>query len=211
MDIDIDLDNLTEDDLKAFIEDVIEDMVNTGEIEAGENFEDDVDVEVEEEDTEEIEIDEAKDEDVLKAITSEEKKEEMDESKKEEMDEAKHEKEDMKEDLDEAYSTIETLKGELNEINLLNSKLLYTNKIFKAKNLTEAQKVKVLGAFDKASSVKEAKLIYETLQAGVANKKASVNAVRGRASKAIQPVEQKQPIVESDQMVARFKKLAGLI
>ena len=117
----------------------------------------------------------------------------------------------MKEDLDEAYSTIETLKGELNEINLLNSKLLYTNKIFKAKNLTEAQKVKVLGAFDKASSVKEAKLIYETLQAGVANKKASVNAVRGRASKAIQPVEQKQPIVESDQMVARFKKLAGLI
>ena len=135
----------------------------------------------------------------------------MDEAKKEEMDEAKHEKEDMKEDLEEAYSTIETLKGELNEINLLNSKLLYTNKIFKAKNLTEAQKVKVLGAFDKASSVKEAKLIYETLQAGVANKKASVNAVRGRASKAIQPVEQKQPIVESDQMVARFKKLAGLI
>ena len=53
----------------------------------------------------------------------------------------------MKEELAEAYATVKTLKSELNEINLLNAKLLYTNKIFKSKNLTETQKVKVLEAF----------------------------------------------------------------
>jgi hypothetical protein len=84
---------------------------------------------------------------------------------------------EMKKDLDEAMEIIATLRSELNEINLLNVKLLYSNKIFKSKNMTESQKAKVLGAFDKAETVKEAK----------------------------------QPIVESDEMVNRFKKLAGII
>ncbi len=65
-----------------------------------------------------------------------------------------------KEDLEEAYSTIETLKSELHEINLLNAKLLYTNKIFRNKSLTESQKVKVLTAFDKATTKKEIELVY---------------------------------------------------
>jgi len=56
----------------------------------------------------------------------------------------------------EMEETINELRQELNEVNLLNAKLLYTNKIFKAKNLTESQKVKVLAAFDKAASVNEA-------------------------------------------------------
>ena len=73
------------------------------------------------------------------------------------------EMEEMKSELEEAYSTIKTIKEELAEVNLFNAKLLYTNKIFKAKNLTESQKVKVLAAFDKAASVNEAKLVFETL------------------------------------------------
>jgi hypothetical protein len=77
------------------------------------------------------------------------------------------EKAEMAEELREANRTIRTLKRELNEINLLNSKLLYTNKIFKAKNLSEAQKLHVLSAFDKAESVKETKLVYETLKEGI--------------------------------------------
>ena len=73
----------------------------------------------------------------------------------------------------------------LNEINLLNAKLLYTNKIFKSKNLSENNKVKVLTSFDKAETVKEAKLIYETLKDGLAEKKANktVNESIGMASK----------------------------
>ena len=57
-------------------------------------------------------------------------------------------------ELEEAMSTIATLRSELNEVNLLNAKLLYVNKLFKSKNLTEAQKVKVINAFDRAETVK---------------------------------------------------------
>ena len=59
--------------------------------------------------------------------------------------------------LREALEEVDKLKSELKEVNLLNAKLLYTNKIFKAKNLTESKKVKVLKAFDKAKDVKQAK------------------------------------------------------
>ncbi len=60
------------------------------------------------------------------------------------------------EELAEAIETINTLRSELNEVNLLNAKLLYVNKLFKAKNLTESQKLKVIASFDKATNVKEA-------------------------------------------------------
>ena len=133
----------------------------------------------------------------------------MEEAKKdrEETEKMKH----MEEELAEAIETINVLKSELNEINLLNSKLLYTNKIFKAKNLTESQKVKVLTAFDKAETVKEVKLVFETLQEGLerANKKELVRENKGFASKAI-GISPKQPVVEANDMVNRFKKLAGL-
>ena len=97
---------------------------------------------------------------------------------------------------------------------LLNAKLLYTNKIFKSKNLTEAQKVKVLESFDKATTVKEAKLVFETVDSGLKSKKTYVNENLGRASKSAGMAVRKtskQPIVESDEMVMRFQKLAGII
>lgn len=116
----------------------------------------------------------------------------------------------------EAVETINILKAELHEINLLNSKLLYSNKIFKAKNLTESQKVKVLNSFDKAATVKEAKLIFETLndtfKTGKTVKRSIKENKLGSASKSIaKPNNTKQPIVESNEMVKRFQKLAGII
>ena len=120
----------------------------------------------------------------------------------------------MKEELREAYATVKTLRSELNEINLLNAKLLYTNKIFKSKNLTEAQKVKVLESFDKATTVKEAKLVFETVNSGLKSKKTYVNENLGRASKSAGMAVRKtskKPIVESDEMVKRFQKLAGIL
>ena len=115
--------------------------------------------------------------------------------------------------MNEALKTVKILKSELNEINLLNAKLLYSNKIFKAKNLNEAQKVKVLGAFDKAETVKEAKIVFETLSESFKSVKKTVNeGIIGSASKAtLAPKTSKKPIVESDEMVNRFKKLAGII
>jgi hypothetical protein len=110
--------------------------------------------------------------------------------------------------LEEMGETINELRNELNEVNLLNAKLLYTNKVFKNKSLNEAQKVKVLTAFDKANSVKEAKLVYETLMESLKLKKSPVNESMGFASKTIGAT--KAPIVESNGMVERFKKLAGI-
>jgi hypothetical protein len=196
-DEEIDLENMSEEDLKNFIESVIEDMVSSGEIEAGhEGMEDEAEVEVEDETVEEeINIDE---------ILAELKKEKTKDAKE---DETKK----IKEELDEAMAAIETLRSELNEINLLNAKLLYTNKIFKAKNLTEAQKIKVLSAFDKATSKKEAQLVYETLVEGLKSvNKTPIKENLGRASKSA-GVSVKKPIVESNDMINRFQKLAGII
>jgi len=118
---------------------------------------------------------------------------------------------DEKEDMDEMKKELDELRSELHETNLLNAKLLYTNKIFRAKNLKEAQKVKVLEAFDKASNVKEVKLIFETLNEGMVAKTATpIRENLGRASKASGNAPAKQPIMEVDPQVARWQKLAGL-
>lgn len=119
----------------------------------------------------------------------------------------------MREGEDE-MDEMEELKKELQEVNLLNAKLLYTNKIFKSKTLNESQKLRVLRAFDKATSVKEAKVIFETLNEGMTSKTVKtsmMNEIKGSASKATGFIsESKQPIVEVDPMVARWQKLAGI-
>jgi hypothetical protein len=116
----------------------------------------------------------------------------------------------VKAELNEALKTITTLRSELNEINLLNAKLLYVNKIFRAKNLTEAQKVKVLEAFDKTSTPKEAKLVFETLSEGLKEKRSNVNeSIIGGASK-VAGIAPKKPILEVDNQFARWQVLAGI-
>ena len=257
-DEEIDLEDMSADDLKGFIEDVIKDMVETGELEAGEEFEGEAGEEIEVEDDLDIpmmeekeEVEEGKAEDKEEMKESEETLDEgiMDkltaifdkvtgidkfsacQSKNWEGDECAKLKQEigyaagvkggfekgsgavMEDDVVNALAEIEALKSELNEVNLLNAKLLYTNKIFRDKNLTEDKKVKVLKAFDKASTVKEAKVIFETLNEGLISKaKSQVNEVKGSASKVMGTAPTtKQPIVESNEMVNRFKKLAGII
>jgi hypothetical protein len=242
-DDEIDLDDMSEDELKTMIEDVIGDMVDSGDLEAGgdpvelagedEEVEVDIDV-VDDVDTEEVEIDEDKKQgynarlDDAEGAKHGKKKQDMkqrradsenmekalgrrkfagDSKMKEEMNKAKKE-------LKEAYAAVRTLRSELQEVNLLNSKLLYTNKIFKAKNLTESQKIKVLKAFDKAETVKEAKRTYEVLNENLATKKTRSNLREnmGAASKAagVAPKRRKSNILPEDAMVSRFKQLAGL-
>ena len=115
-------------------------------------------------------------------------------------------------DTTEMEETINELRNELNEVNLLNAKLLYTNKIFKAKNLTESEKVKVLNTFDKAETVKEVKLVFETLtESFIATaKKAPIKESLGSASRSIAPAQAKQPIIEVNDAFARMQRLAGL-
>ena len=112
---------------------------------------------------------------------------------------------------DDMIDEVNALRAELHEVNLLNAKLLYTNKIFRAKNLKESQKVKVLEAFDKASNVKEVKLVFETLTEEVKETKTVVKENLGRASKAAGMIaENKAPIMDVNPQVARWQKLAGI-
>jgi len=215
-DDDVDLDDMSEEELKNMIEDVIEDMVNSGELEAGGDAvemvdaeDEEVDVTVDVTDTEEIELEE-------NARTDAEQEGYKDGFKDAKDDiEAELKKMKVSEELNEAKEVINHLRSELNEVNLLNSKLLYTNKIFKGKNLTENQKIKVLKAFDKAETVKEAKNIFEALNENLVAKstKSNIRESMGMASKPA-GVAPKRPLTENviqeDAMVSRFKKLAGI-
>ena len=109
-------------------------------------------------------------------------------------------KPEMEEQLNELYN-------ELNEVNLLNAKLLYTNKIFRNKSLNETQKVKVLTAFDKATSKKEVELVYETLLESLkATTKAPIKESMSSASRVLGGTTSK-PIIENDAF-ARMRELA---
>ena len=173
----IDVENMDEDELKKMIEDVIADMIQSGELEAGENYEG----EEEEAGEEEMEAGEEEMEDEEELAESEIDGLLAELSKKDKKDE---EKAKMEEELAEAIDTIKTLQSQLNEVKLLNAKLLYTNKIFKARNLSESQKVKVLSTFDKATSIKEVELVFESITNSFASaKKEVVKESLGFASK----------------------------
>ena len=127
--------------------------------------------------------------------------------------------ETMAEELEETKEALEAVKTELNEVNLLNSKLLYVNRIFKANNLTEAQKLRVVETLDNAENIKEAKLIYETIKdTFVISKgkkttpKKSIREGLGMASKAAgTSTAPKKPVLnESNDMVTRMQKLANI-
>ena len=220
----VDLENMSEDDLKTFIEDVIADMVAAGELEGEiEGKEDEVGVEDEDEESETSEEEISLEE--LIAELKERKKyggkkgdvpaskrgDKKDTAEEEGVEDYKKKLKESESKLNKAYSTIETIKTDLNEVNLLNAKLLYTNKIFRAKNLTESQKVKVLESFDKATNVKEAKLVFETLLNEVKERKLSVTESRiGGASKAAGIAPTKKPILEINDQFARWQHLAGI-
>jgi hypothetical protein len=115
-------------------------------------------------------------------------------------------------ELEEAMNTIATLRSELNEVNLLNAKLLYVNKLFKAKNLNESQKVKVINAFDRAETVREAKNVFDTLNESLNTEKAKsqIKESLSFASKSA-GVSDRQPIMEGNDFMLRMQKLAGII
>ena len=145
-------------------------------------------------------------------------KDEMDEEVKEEVEEevVNEAKEEEKSDLDQALETIGTLQKELNEVNLLNAKLLYVNKIFKSNDLNESQKVNIIAAFDKAETVKEVKLVYETVSENVVVKAKKETTIKesklGMASKATGTTASKPEVInEVSDTVRRMQKLAGII
>jgi hypothetical protein len=134
---------------------------------------------------------------------------------KEKVDEA--EEEEKEKELNEAYKTIRSLQKTINEVNLLNAKLLFANKLFRAHNMTNEQKVKVIETLDRTNSVREVKLVYSTLAenfkytSNKSTKKSISEGIASKVTKSTKPAVSKQVIAESTNFSDRFKKLAGII
>jgi hypothetical protein len=134
---------------------------------------------------------------------------ELEEAEKQGKEKGIEEGDSQEEELKLAKETIETLQESIKEINLLNAKLLYMNKIFKAKSLTESEKIKVVKAFDRNSTVSEVKNTYETLKESIQSRKSQIKESIGFASKPV-GVAPKTNIVEADAFVSRWQKIAGI-
>ena len=165
---------------------------------------------------EDIEISEDIDlEEVLKALTEEEDEEEKkDESVEESVNE---ELNTIKADLEEHRNVVKYLRGKLNEVNLLNAKLLFTNKLFRNFGLSNEQKLKVVETFDRATNLREVKLVFSTLAESFGNKVASKPSKKqeskGSSSKPVASTKPKteEVISEGFDMKERFQKLAKIL
>ena len=128
--------------------------------------------------------------------------------------------ESLQAELNEAMSTVQYLRDQLNEVNLLNAKLLYTNKLFNSFNLDQKQKLKVVETFDLSKSIREVKLSYTILSesyslGGSVVKKTNTTAktiTEGLASKPVASTAPKKELIveNSNVMALRFQKLAGI-
>lgn len=191
----IDLDNLDEETLTKFIEDVIQSMVEDGEIEPIEGEEEidlDMDLEVDADDVDTGEEEEEEDlnegEDVM----------------------------ELKTQLDEVLLVNQNILKENKDLNLLNSKLIYSLRLFKRSDLTESQKSKILDSFNTVKNLKESKLTYNILKENLEKaipRKPRYN-IQGFASKPIQTIKENhnpdQKIIQENAVFARMKELAGL-
>ena len=210
--------DVTVEELRDLIRDAIKAAMGDAEMGSDEDMETidlDMDSEGSDEDMD-IDLDmdsEEEDKDSEKKSKKDDEKEKMDERRRykgvPKMKEGSDEKE-----LEEAINTINILRSQLNEVNLLNAKLIYVNKIFKANNLNESQKVKVVNSFDKAKTLNEAKNIYEVIKDTVktsSKPKVALHESKQFASNVIGSTSAKQPILESNDVINRMQKLAGII
>ena len=167
----------------------------------------------------EEEGEEGEEEEMEESIINEEEKEEKEEKVDEKIEDEKVD-ESLQAELNEAMSTVQYLRDQLNEVNLLNAKLLYTNKLFNSFNLDQKQKLKVVETFDLAKSIREVKLSYTILSesyslGGSVVKKTNTTAktiTEGLASKPVASTAPKKELIveNSNVMASRFQKLAGI-
>jgi len=219
------LEEQDDDETDAELEEIIRELEGEEDEETEYTEEDELEAPAEEETTEEDELeapaeDEATEEDEMEGGEEDEEEDLNIESilkalKEEGEDEEEEEVAEVyKAQLKEAYDTIKSLKSTLTEVNLLNAKLLFSNKLFKSQSLTESQKMRVIETFDRAHSLREVKLVYTTLAESLKSPvKTTTKKLRteGLASKAQTTTKPKTVIAEGNDMASRMKKLAGLL
>jgi len=120
-------------------------------------------------------------------------------------------------ELKEYKEAVSFLKDKLHEVNILNAKLLFTNKLFKSYSLDNNQKLKVVETFDRAQTTREIKLVYSTLAEQFSDNnsivtKKSISESASTAVSSTKPSKESRKVISEETQVAnRFKKLAGLI
>ena len=75
--------------------------------------------------------------------------------------------------LVESEQAINTLREQLEEVNLFNAKLLYVNKLMQNRDLSARQQRAVVESLDAAKTVREAKLLYTSLTESLKSKSGS--------------------------------------
>ena len=119
--------------------------------------------------------------------------------------------------MKEYKEAVSFLKDKLHEVNILNAKLLFTNKLFKQYSLDSNQKLKVVETFDRAQTTREIKLVYSTLaeqfndNGSIVTKKSISESASTAVASTKPSTESRKVISEETQVANRFKKLAGLI
>ena len=164
-----------------------------------------------EEETVSEEEDEVSIDEIIKALR-EEDEETTDEGQRGEdkVEESEDGMEGESEELKEAYHVIKFLKGKINEVNLLNAKLLFSNKLFRNFAMNESQKMKVIENFDRASTIREVKLVFSTLAESLKVNKTKRVVKESYASRPTRSTAPKRIISEGNQLASRWAKLAGL-
>ena len=116
-------------------------------------------------------------------------------------------------ELNEYKEAVSFLRDKLHEVNILNAKLLYTNKLFKEYALSNDQKLKIVETFDRAQTTREIKLVYSTLaESFTGEKNVKKDVVKEFASKKSGGTAPKTKIISEENQVAdRFRKLAGIL
>ena len=123
----------------------------------------------------------------------------------------------IKNELAQYRQAVNTLRERLQEVNLLNAKLLFTNKLFKKEGLNNDQKIRIVESFDRATNVREVKLVYAALVENLAVAAKTFNASRkkvvaeGFASKATPTTAPKSEVIVENTVAKRLQQLAGII
>ena len=190
-----------------------EDSVNEGE---DEDEKDEVDEEIVVEEDEDDEKDEVDEQSKSSGIGSGDNKvtmasagDEEDPGKGKEMKESVNA---MQKELNEYKEAVTFLREKLHEVNILNAKLLYTNRLFKEYVLSNDQKLKIVETFDRAQTTREIKLVFSTLAESFKNGNVKKGRVQESASTKTGTTKPTQKIITEENEVAnRFKKLAGIL
>jgi hypothetical protein len=123
----------------------------------------------------------------------------------------------LKGEMAQYREAVNILRGRLQEVNLLNAKLLFTNKMFHKNSLTNEQKVRIVESFDRATTVREVKIVYTTLVENLSAAVKTFNASRkkvvteGLASKAVPSTAPKSQVIVENTVAKRLQELAGII